>query len=119
MSRLKKDRFFGKLIFIVGLLLLWSLIRGFLGFRRAYKRVDEAKEVLEIENRKNEELEAKLQEVQKDDYIDKVVRNELNMQKEGETVIILPDNDFVQINESELPTEEEKRIVDKWFDLIR
>jgi len=119
MSRLKKDQFFSKLIFLVGLLLLWSLVRGFLGFRKAYRRVDEAKEVLEAEETRNLKLDEKLKEVQKEDYIERTIRNELNMQKEGETVVVLPNSEKVQVFDTNQPVEEEKKNWMKWLDLIR
>lgn len=119
MSRLKNNEFLGKFMFVIGLLLLWSLVKGFWGFRKAYRRVDEAKEVLKAEEIKNQELEDKLKEVQKEDYIERVIRNELNMQKEGETVVVLPDNEFLKVLEPDSPIEEEKRPKEKWLDLVR
>jgi len=104
---------------VIGCLLLWSLIRGFWGFRKAYKRVDEAKEILKAEEVKNLRLENKLEEVQKEDYLERVIRNELNMQKEGETVVVLPNNGSLKILDISLPIEQEKEPREKWLDLIR
>jgi cell division protein FtsB len=122
MSRLKKSGFLDKLMFLVGLLLLWSLVRGFSEFKGAYRRVEEAKEVLDFEDIKNQQLKEKLEEVQKDDYIEKVVRNELNMQKEGEVVVVLSDDPTkvdVFGQENKLEIEENKQNWKKWLDLIR
>ena len=120
MSRLKKSDFLSKLVFLIGLLLLWSLIRGFIGLKQAYRRVDEAKEVLEAEEVKHDELVERLKEVQKKDYVEKVIRNELNMQKEGEMIVILSDDNKLQITNYKLQIEEiEKANWEKWLDLVR
>jgi len=119
MSRLNNNGFLGKLMFFVGLLLLWSLVKGFLELRRAYKRVDEAKMVLEAEEIKHEELEKKLSEVQNGEYIEKVIRNELNMQKDGEMVLVLQDNENLQITDTEPNVEKEKENWEKWLDILR
>jgi cell division protein FtsB len=119
MSRLKKNGFWGKLMFLVGCLLLWSLVKGFFEFRVAYKRIDEAKEVLNLEEVKNQDLKHKLEEVQKEEYLEKVIRNELNMQKEGETIVVLPDNDKLQITNYKLQIEKKKENWEKWLDLIK
>ncbi|MBU1256558.1 septum formation initiator family protein [Patescibacteria group bacterium] len=119
MSRLKKSGFLGKLMFLVGLLLLWSLMKGFFELRGAYKRVDEAKEVLEIEETKYEELKEKLEEVQEEEYIERVIRNELNMQKEGETVVVLQDGELSKIPDQVRDDVEKKENWEKWLDLWR
>jgi cell division protein FtsB len=122
MSRLKKSGFLSKLLFLVGLLLLWSLVKGFLELKRAYKRIDEAKEVANIEQVRHEELEKKLEEVQKEEYIEKVIRDELNMQKEGETVVVLQDSFMVDSGteqETKVPDEKKKQNWEKWLDLVR
>ncbi len=119
MSRLKKSSFLGKLVFFVGLLLLWSLVKGFQELKRAYIRVDEAKEMLKVEEVKHEELKEKLGEVQKEEYIERVIRNELNMQKEGEMVVVLQDGENLQFTDKEPQTEEKKENWEKWLDLLR
>lgn len=122
MSRLKENGFLSRLMFIVGVLLLWSLIGNFLDFKGAYRRVEEAGEILEREEVKNRELNERLSEVQREEYIEKVIRDELNMQKEGEMVVVLSDDVtkvdvFGQENKSEIV--EGKENWEKWFDLIR
>lgn len=120
MSRLKKSDFLSKLVFLIGLLLLWSLIQGFIGLKQAYRRVDEAKEILEVEEVKHDELVKRLEEVQKKDYLEKVIRNELNMQKEGEVVVVLQDNGEIPINDTlEAQIEEKGNTWEKWLDLVR
>lgn len=118
MSRLKRSGFLSKLVFFVGLLLLWSLVKSFLGFGGAYRRVDEAKKMLENEENKNKQLKDKFEEVQKNEYIEKVIRNELNMQMEGETIVVLPDNkqdEFPQARDDE----DKKKNWEKWWNLVK
>lgn len=122
MSRLKKNGLMSKLMFVVGLLLLWSLVGNLLDFKGAYRRVEEAGEILEREEVKNRELNERLGEVQKEEYIEKVIRDELNMQKEGEVVVVLSD-DVTKVDvfgqENKPEKEEDKKNWEKWLDLIR
>ena len=89
--KLSKLATIGKLLAaVVGVYLLAVLVKGLLEIKLAYSRLSEAKELLRVEEQKNLELRQKEVEISGADYIEKVARDKLNMQKEGETVVILP-----------------------------
>ena len=73
----------------VGIYLSWTLGNGVLELRLAYRRIDEARQILAMEQSRGEELKRKWAEIQTPEYLEKVARNDLNMQKEGETVVVL------------------------------
>jgi cell division protein FtsB len=100
--------------------LAWVLARGIWDIRLAYRRIDEAREVLALEQAKAEKLKEKWEEVQTREYLEKVARNDLNMQKEGETIVVLPGSQpasapgFREVRgEKELPNWE------KWWNLVK
>jgi cell division protein FtsB len=124
MSSLKNKEILSKLVFLVGLLLLWSLVRGFWSMRKAYRRIDEAEKMLWLEEVKHEELEEKLNKVQGEDYVEEVIRNELNMQKEGELVVVVEKDGVlgsprdVRVDEEETK-DDGKGNLEKWLDVVR
>jgi len=73
----------------VGIYLSWTLGNGVLELRLAYRRIDEARQILAMEQSRGEELKRKWDEIQTPEYLEKVARNDLNMQKEGETVVVI------------------------------
>ncbi len=92
-ARVKEDKraeSWPKLLVLgVGIYLLWTLGKGVLELRLAYRRIDEARQILAMEQSRGEELKRKWAEIQTSEYLEKVARNDLNMQKEGETVVVM------------------------------
>ncbi len=86
----KKGRNWLRLLALgVGVYLTWTLGKGVLELKLAYKRIDEARQILALEQARGEELKRKRAEIQTPEYLEKVARNDLNMQKEGETVVVM------------------------------
>jgi cell division protein FtsB len=54
--------------------------------------VTEQVQILKQKQSENDQLKQKLVEVESNDYIEKEARNKLNMQKEGDVVVVLPKN---------------------------
>lgn len=104
----------------VGVYLAWTLAKGVLELRLAYKRIDEARQILAMEQSRGEELKRKWAEIQTPEYLEKVARNDLNMQKEGETIVVLPSNKAALVKGSG-ETKEEKELPNhlKWWNLVR
>ena len=107
-------------VIFIGLYLTWVLARGILDIKQAYRRVDESREKLAEAQAKNEELKKKMAEVQTREYVEKVARNELLMQKAGETVAVLTNNQPASAK-SYGEAEEEKELPNylKWWNLIK
>ena len=102
-------------ILVVVWLLIISLSRDVWQIRIGFGRIEEANRRLEAEKTKNEALKEKLGMVMTDDYKEKIIREKLNMQKEGEVLVVMPDKAFAQ---------EEVRLVKfvpnwrKWWNLL-
>ncbi len=101
--------------------LIWVLAWGMVDIKLAYRRIDEAREILAQEQAKAEKLKAKWEEVQTREYLERVARNDLNMQKEGETVVVLTGEEK-QGPESKIGNQEEtieEPNWKKWWNLVR
>ena len=107
-------------VLVVGLYLTWVLAYGILDIRQAYRRVDESRERLAEAQTRNEELKKKMTEVQTREYLERVARNELNMQKEGETVVVLSQLKPPSAQDNgEAKEEKEAPNYLKWWELVK
>lgn len=91
--------------------------------RSAYRRLGEARINLEKEKGRKGELLRQVEEATSPAYIERVARDELGMQIEGETLVILSDREGdLVLSEDQMKVKE--RLVDeqnweKWWRLIR
>ncbi|MBI2310815.1 septum formation initiator family protein, partial [Candidatus Collierbacteria bacterium] len=103
----------------VGIYLSWTLGNGVLELRLAYRRIDEARQILAMEQSRGEELKRKWADIQTPEYLEKVARNDLNMQKEGETVVVLQKNQKLENSK----TQEQENIDvpnwERWWNLVK
>lgn len=79
---------------IFGLLVIFflsSLSKNLLGYRKSLAFYDGYKEEFEKEKKKNNELKTMLVKTSDPYEIEKTIRNKLNLMKEKEILIILPD----------------------------
>jgi len=101
------------------LLVLWMLIlsvyKGFVQTRRGFLRLDEASLRLETVKRENNELRARLEVVNSEEYKLKIVRDKLRMQKQDEVVVVMPE-DFSTISQDIEVVD--KPIWSKWLGLL-
>lgn len=106
-------------VLLVSGYLIWVLVRGIGDIRQAYRRIDEARGRLAVTEAKNEVLKKKLVEVQTREYVERVARDELLMQQEGETVVVLPriDEAAAKADQGEVKEEEIPNYL-KWWRLI-
>ncbi len=102
----------------LGIYLVWTLFKGVLEIRQAYLRIEEAKATLDQEKAKKEELASRLSEVKTAEYIEKVARNDLNMQLPGETIVVLPEMGKTE-GADESVEEKEVSNWEKWWNLIK
>lgn len=106
-------------LLVLGIYLVWVLARGIWDIRLAYRRIDEAREVLALEQAKAEKLKEKWEEVQTREYLEKVARNDLNMQKEGETIVVIPRTQEPKNSKIEEKENIEEPNYLKWWNLVR
>ncbi len=81
---------------LLAVLLTISLARNIIRSRAADNKIEEAKAKLEALKKENQELADKLESVNSDEYIEKQARDKLGLAKEGETVIVLPDEEEIK-----------------------
>ena len=119
MSRDKKNKGMGWwIVLFLGLVLVWSLSKGLWEVREGYKRVEEARKVLSEEEERKEELRLEYEQVQNDDYIEEMIRNDLNMHKAGEIVVILQSELKNGLGDIVKEEKDEEPSWVKWWNLI-
>ena len=98
-------------------LLIWSLFNDFSKVRKGFLRVDESQNRLTQVQEENLELKRKMMAVQTEYYKEKLMRDKLNLQLPGETVVVLPEKDVEVVSgEAEGETEENW---EKWLKIVR
>ncbi|MBI2326582.1 septum formation initiator family protein, partial [Candidatus Collierbacteria bacterium] len=103
----------------VGIYLSWTLGNGVLELRLAYRRIDEARQILAMEQSRGEELKRKWVEIQTPEYLEKVARNDLNMQKEGETVVVMGRTLELKNSRTQEQEDVDEPNWQKWLNLLR
>jgi|SaaInlV_120m_DNA_4_1040238.scaffolds.fasta_scaffold27076_2 cell division protein FtsB len=99
--------------------LIVSLVKGIEKSKHSRGRVESLlEEKQELGNQRAELLE-KLEYVQGEDYLEKIARDELNLAKEGEVVVIVPeDSDQFSVISSQEEKTAKKTNWEKWLDVI-
>ncbi len=86
-----------KYLFIIFFVLLTlSLARNVVRILKAGQKVEEAEGRVEKLKGENEELKKRLETVGSEEYIEKQLRDNLGLAKEGEEVIVLPDEETLR-----------------------
>lgn len=106
------------LVLVIGWLLILSLARDVWQIRSGFDRIADANRRLEAEQAKNAELAERLKLVMTEEYKEKLIREKLNMQKEGEVIVVLPET-----GTQKTPENDDKRVSvtanwEKWLALI-
>lgn len=105
-------------ILIVAWILIISLAKDLLKVKSGFDRIEESKGRLIEEQRKNEELKIKLETVLTEEYKERIIREQLNMQKADEIVAVLPRN-TIENGENEAESVEDVNNWEKWFALLK
>ena len=95
------------LLIFIFLLMFASLIRNILRVVESNKRIEKAQDRVEKLKKENEELEEKLAVTKSEGYIEKQLRDKLGLAKEGEIVIVLPNEKILETLAPSLEEEEE------------
>jgi len=106
------------IILIIAWILIFSMARDLSKVKKGYLRIEDSKKRLEAEEKKNSELKEKLSLVMTDEYKERLVREQLNMQKIGEVVAVLP-KDGVTMENGVENTESSIPNWKKWWLLLR
>lgn len=83
---------------ILGVLVLLSLslVRSVNRIREAKSEISEVQKRVDNLRRENESMEKRLREESSSEFVEKQLRDKLNMVKTGEIVVILPDPEIVR-----------------------
>lgn len=88
---------YSNIIFIVvSLLMLVSLTRNIMKVREAKERLKEKEEYIEKIREGNEKLRQKVATFKSEEFIEKQLRDKLGLAKEGETIVVLPDEETIR-----------------------
>lgn len=95
---------FKKIVLALGILILliiaYNLVGQIFQTLKSGDRLTQASEKLHQLELKNTRLKKRLSEVNSPDFIEEEARNKLGLSKEGETLIIIPDEKLNQILEA-------------------
>ncbi len=115
------ERFINLILVFLVVMLSISLIRNISKMKQTQSLVEEEKKRLENLKKEKEEVEKNLQKVHSEEYIEKQLRDKLGMAKEGEIIVILPEESIVR-KFAPKPDEEEETLPDpnwkKWLHLF-
>lgn len=82
--------------FVVSLLLVVNSTKRLLAFKTTAQKVEESEQYLAKLKEENEALKAELEYKRSQEFIEGEIRNKLGLAKEGEAVVVLPNNDSRQ-----------------------
>lgn len=108
---------------IVGIiiLLIISLVRNITRITKVQKKIEKKEGETESLAQKNEELEKQLKKIESTGFIEKQLRDKLGLAKEGEAIIVLPDEETLRALAPEAK-KEKGTLPDpnwrKWLDLF-
>ncbi len=83
-------------IIVLAILTISSLIQGIIAVKRSNDKIEEEKEKVAQEQKRNDELKKQLGEVNSQTFTETVARDKLGLAKPGETVIVLPDKEILR-----------------------
>ncbi len=109
------------LIWFLILLLVIPLVRNITKAGKVKADLENERARVEKIRQENEELEAKIAETKSDFFIEREIRNKLGLAKEGEYVVVLPDEETLRSLAPKI-SEEENTLPDsnwkKWLKLF-
>jgi len=113
---MRKYLMWGGIFFEV--ILIISLVRGIELSIRARSRVDTLKTRREELLQEREKLAEKLVYVQSEEYLESVARDELNLAKPGETVLVVPEGALLEGEAEEIEEEVKLPVYKQWWEVF-
>ncbi|PJE67272.1 hypothetical protein COU95_03305 [Candidatus Shapirobacteria bacterium CG10_big_fil_rev_8_21_14_0_10_40_9] len=108
------------ILFLFGLYLIVSFSRDILDLYQKSKGVEKEQLKLEELQIKNEELKKQLEYVKSAEFLEKEAREKLGLAREGEVVVILPENveELISANQPQISENQEEPNWKKWLKLF-
>ncbi len=114
-----------KIVMIVSIIILVVSLKAFWDnfsrLKKALTGLKEKEKIVENLKEENEDIEKRIEELGSDLYIERQLRDNLGMAKEGEVVVILPDDEELTRLVSDFGLEkrqEEKPVWQKWLEVF-
>ena len=95
-AKARVEKYSNYLIILILFLLALSLSKNILKVKKVDSDISGAREKLEKLKIQNKDLAQQLEKVKSDAYIEKQLRDKLGLAKEGEIVVILPDDETLK-----------------------
>lgn len=99
--------FSGYLLILFVLVLSLSLYRNLSRIKRSNQEIKRVEQKVENLEGENEELQDKLEIVKSEEYVEKQLRDKLGLAKEGEIVVVLPEEEILRRLAPEIDEEED------------
>lgn len=115
-----KNRLVTAILLLFGLYLIVSFSRDILDLYQKSKEIGKEQLKLEELQIKNEELKKQLEYVKSAEFLEKETREKLGLAKEGEAVVILPENveELISGNQSQISANQQIPNWKKWWRLF-
>lgn len=119
-SLLLRNKLITGILLIFGLYLIVSFSRDIFNLFQKGKEVEKEQLKLEELQIKNEELKRQLGYVKSAEFLEKEAREKLGLAREGEVVVILPENleELISGNQSQISVNQEIPNWKKWWNLF-
>ncbi|OGM19890.1 hypothetical protein A2686_01470 [Candidatus Woesebacteria bacterium RIFCSPHIGHO2_01_FULL_38_10] len=121
LAKRQTEKFLSLILTFLVLILLVSSVRGLLRLRQSNLSIKDAGESVGNLEKESERLKKDLEAVKSEAYVEKQIREKLGLAKEGEVVIVLPDEDTLRKLAPDY-TEEEETLPDpnwrRWLKLF-
>lgn len=112
--RFKFKKLLAYAIWILVAILLFSTVKNINRVISIRKQVEEKRRKVEKLEADNAKLQVQIAETQGSEYIEKQIRNKLGLTKEGEVMVVLPDEEIVRSFAPPHTVEEESLPVPNW-----
>lgn len=90
------NKLFKVVLLVAFVLMLMSVTRGVFSLANSGSRISDAQKKLDVAKEEQESLKRELEEIQSSFFQEKQARDKLGMAKEGEIVIILPEESMLR-----------------------
>lgn len=122
----KESRLKSRVVSVILVVFLFLILKAFLdNFWRLKKALTVLKEkestVVNLKS-ENEDIKRRIEELSSDLYIERQLRDNLGMAKEGETVVVLPDDEELKNLVADLKQSQpavEKPVWQQWLEVFR
>jgi cell division protein FtsB len=92
----KIKRYANYALLLLSILLSVSLVRNIIRINKAKDSITDKQEQVDKLAEESKDLARKLEQTESDEYIEEQLRDNLGLSKEGEIVIVLPDEDVLR-----------------------